>query len=74
MAAAVDREIFTILISFLSSLMRRPWGIRLKRERNGGSVADKPLWLPASSSVCSLLALFSESLESSLYGSPALYC
>jgi hypothetical protein len=32
----------------------------------GGSVAHKPLWLPASSSVCSLLTLFSESLESSL--------
>jgi hypothetical protein len=28
----------------------------------GGSVAHKPLWLPASSSVCSLLTLFSESL------------
>jgi hypothetical protein len=39
----------------------------------GGSVADKPLWLPASSSVCSLLALFSESSEPSLYGDPALY-
>jgi hypothetical protein len=39
-----------------------------------GSVAHKPLWLPASSSVCSLLALFSESLESSLNGAPALYC
>jgi hypothetical protein len=39
----------------------------------GGSVADKPLWLPASSSVCSLLALFSESSEPSLYGAPALY-
>jgi uncharacterized protein YfaQ (DUF2300 family) len=38
------------------------------------SVARKPLWLPAFSSVCSLLTLFSESLESSLYGSPALYC
>ena len=37
-----------------------------------GSVADKPLWLPASSSVCSLLALFSESSEPSLYGAPAL--
>jgi hypothetical protein len=39
----------------------------------GGSVADKPLWLPASSSVCSLLAFFSESSEPSLYGTPALY-
>ena len=33
MTAAVERE-FPILISFLSSLMCRPWGIRLKRERN----------------------------------------
>jgi hypothetical protein len=40
----------------------------------GGSVAHKPLWLPASSSVCSRLTLFSESSESSLYGAPALYC
>jgi hypothetical protein len=40
----------------------------------GGSVVHKPLWLPASSSICSLLTLFSESLESSLYGAPALYC
>jgi hypothetical protein len=39
----------------------------------GGSVAHKPLWLPASSSVYSLLTLFSKSLESSLYGAPALY-
>jgi hypothetical protein len=39
----------------------------------GGSVAHKPLWLPASSSICSLLALSSESLES-LYGAPALKC
>ena len=39
----------------------------------GGSVAHKPLWLPASSSVCSLVTLFSKSLESSLYGAPALY-
>ena len=29
-----SREKFPILISFLSSLMCRPWGIRLKRERN----------------------------------------
>jgi hypothetical protein len=40
----------------------------------GGSVAYKPLWLPASSSICSLLALFSESLEPFLCGAPALYC
>jgi hypothetical protein len=39
----------------------------------GGSVADKPLGLPASSSVCSLLALFSESSEPSLCGAPTLY-
>jgi hypothetical protein len=40
---------------------------------SGGSVADKPLSLPASSSVCSLLTLFSESSEPSLYGAPAFY-
>jgi hypothetical protein len=40
----------------------------------GFGVAHKPLWLPASCSVCSLLTFFSESLESSLCGSPALYC
>ena len=39
----------------------------------GGSLADKPLWLPASSSVCSLLTLFSESTEASLCGAPVLY-
>jgi hypothetical protein len=33
MAAAVEREVY-FLISFLSSLMCRPWDIRLKRERN----------------------------------------
>jgi hypothetical protein len=38
-----------------------------------GSVADKPLWLPASSSVCFLLTLFSESSEPSLCGASALY-
>jgi hypothetical protein len=43
-------------------------------DRSKSSVAHKPLWLPASSSVCSLLILFSESLESSPYGTPALYC
>ena len=62
MTAAVEREVFNSY-SVLSSLMCRPWGIRLKRERNGVSVADKPLWLPASSSVRSLLALFSKSSE-----------
>jgi hypothetical protein len=34
MTAAVEREKFPILISFLSSSMCRPLGIRLKRERN----------------------------------------
>jgi hypothetical protein len=38
---------------------------------SGGSVADKPLWLPASFSVCSLSALFSESSELPLRGAPA---
>jgi hypothetical protein len=33
MTAAVEREV-PILFSFFSSLMCRPWGIRLKRERN----------------------------------------
>ena len=38
MTAAVEREKFTILISFLSSLMCRPWDIRLKRERSEVSI------------------------------------
>jgi hypothetical protein len=46
----------------------------LKMGSLGGSVAHEPLWLPASSSVCSLLAFSSESSEPSLYGAPALYC
>jgi hypothetical protein len=33
MTAAVEIEL-PILIYFISSLMCRPWGIRLKRERN----------------------------------------
>jgi hypothetical protein len=40
---------------------------------SGGSVADKLLWLPASSSVYSFSTLFSESSELSLRGAPALF-
>jgi hypothetical protein len=37
---------------------------------SGGSMADKPLWLPAYSTVCSLSTLFSESSELSLCAVP----
>jgi hypothetical protein len=40
MAAAVESEVL-IIISFLSSLMCRPWGIRLQRGRNEVCVNPK---------------------------------
>ena len=40
MAAAVEREVPNSYF-FLSSLMFRPWGIRLKRERNAVCINPK---------------------------------